>query len=104
MIDLKLAQKSPETLAAALANRHSDVRVEDFARIDGLRRRLLAEVEELKSQRNKASGQVAAMKRQGQDASALVAELGKLSDRIKRLDAEADDGHVHIFAKAQHTD
>ena len=88
MIDLKLVQKQPEVLAKALADRHSDLCVDQFLELDARRRALLTEVEELKSRRNAASGEVAACKREGRDATTLLQELGALSERIKALDAE----------------
>lgn len=88
MIDLKLVQKQPEVLAKALADRHSDLCVDQFLELDARRRALLTEVEELKSRRNAASGEVAACKREGRDATTLLQELGTLSERIKALDAE----------------
>lgn len=89
MIDLKLAQKQPEILVKALADRHSPLNMDEFRKLDEKRRALLAEVEELKARRNLASGEVAKMKREGRDASALIEELSGLSDRIARLDQEA---------------
>lgn len=89
MIDLKLAQKQPEILAKALADRHSSLNMEEFRELDEKRRVLLAEVEELKARRNQASGEVARMKREGRDASAFISELAKLSDRISELDQQA---------------
>ncbi|MCQ2444680.1 MAG: serine--tRNA ligase [Mailhella sp.] len=89
MLDLKLLQKQPEVVAKALADRHSDISVEEFTELDNRRRAALTEVETLKSERNTRSAEVAKMKRSGEDASALVAELGKLSARIKELDEEA---------------
>ena len=86
MIDLKLVQKQPEVLGKALADRHSDLNVNDFLRLDARRRQLLTEVENLKSRRNAASSEVATRKRAGEDAADLLAELGNLSDRIKQLD------------------
>lgn len=89
MIDLKLAQKQPEVLAQALARRHSPLQVGEFLALDERRRDILAQVEQLKSQRNQASAQVALLKRQGQDAEHMFAELGELSEKIKALDAES---------------
>jgi seryl-tRNA synthetase len=89
MLDLKLIQKQPELVAQALANRHSKVSVDEFLELDARRRAALTEVETLKSQRNTESAEVARRKRAGEDASALMAELGKLSARIKTLDEEA---------------
>ncbi|MDE6734230.1 MAG: serine--tRNA ligase [Desulfovibrio sp.] len=88
MIDLKLAQKQPEVVEKALRERHSKLDMQEFRALDERRRALLAEVEGLKSQRNTASDEVAAIKRAGGDASHRFAELGELSERIKKLDAE----------------
>ncbi|MBD5417945.1 MAG: serine--tRNA ligase [Desulfovibrio sp.] len=88
MIDLKLAQKQPEVVEKALRERHSKLDMREFRALDEQRRALLAEVEGLKGQRNTASDEVAAIKRAGGDASGRFAELGELSERIKKLDAE----------------
>ncbi|MBG0777227.1 MAG: serine--tRNA ligase [Desulfovibrionaceae bacterium] len=89
MFDLKIVQSDPDFVRQALARRNSPIDVDEFLRLDGKRRELLLEVETLKSERNKASGQVAAIKRQGGDASELIGSLSGLSERIKELDAEA---------------
>lgn len=88
MIDLKLVQKNPELLAKALADRHSSLSVDEFLKLDGRRRALLAEVEALKQKQNAASREVAQLKRAGKDAAHMMAELGELSDRIKALDTQ----------------
>jgi len=90
MLDLKLLQKNPQVVADALAKRNSSINVEEFTTIDKRRRELLVELESLKSERNKASGEVAKMKRAGEDASEFISRLGSLSDKIKELDAETD--------------
>lgn len=89
MIDLKMAQKQPEILAKALADRHSSLNIEDFRKLDEERRHILAEVEALKAKRNQASDQVAELKRRGEDASDLIAELSRLSEKIRKLDQRA---------------
>lgn len=89
MIDLKLAQKQPEILAKALADRHSSLSIDEFLKLDHNRRAILAEVERLKGERNRASTEVAEIKRKGEDASGRFAELSLLSNRIKELDQQA---------------
>ncbi|MDR1776813.1 MAG: serine--tRNA ligase [Desulfovibrio sp.] len=98
MLDLKLVQKQPDILADALAARRSDLNVEEFLALDKRRRALLAEVETLKNRRNTASGQVAAIKREGGDASTMLAQLGALSDRVKSLDALAAQARADVEA------
>jgi seryl-tRNA synthetase len=90
MLDLKLLQNNPEVVAEALAKRNSGIDITLFTALDQRRRELLLEVEALKSERNKASGDVARMKRAGENADALIEKLGALSDRIKTLDAETE--------------
>lgn len=96
MIDLKAIQKNPEILAEALASRNSGINVGDFLALDAERRRLLAEVESLKSQRNVASAEVAKRKRAGEDATDTFAALGELSDRIKALDMETEQAKARV--------
>ena len=49
MLDLKLLQKNPEVVAAALAKRHSPLNMRTFEELDNKRRELLAQVEALKA-------------------------------------------------------
>ncbi len=90
MIDLKLLQKNPEVMVAALEARSSSIDMAEFSALDARRRELLTKVEGLKSERNKASGEVAKAKRAGEDASAIIAQLGSVSDEIKALDIETE--------------
>lgn len=91
MIDLKLAQKRPEVVAKALADRHSPLDMEEFKKLDEKRRRLLLEVETLKSKRNKASAEIGELKRKGENPADRFAELARLSDEIKELDSRASE-------------
>ena len=91
MIDLKILQKDPQRVAGALAVRRSDIDMAEFQTLDARRRAVLTEVEDLKNKRNAASAEVAKAKRAGQNAEALIAELGALSGRIKELDIQAQE-------------
>ncbi len=90
MLDLKMLQKNPEILQNALKKRHSSLDVAEFQTLDATRRRLLTEVESLKSELNAASTEVGKRKKAGEDASESIATLGKLSERIKSLDVETE--------------
>lgn len=96
MIDIKFAQRNPEALAEALSKRNSPLNVKDFLALDGRRREILSQVEELKGERNRASAEVARMKRAGEDASHLFADLSALSDRIAALDAQALEARTAV--------
>lgn len=96
MIDIKFAQKNPDALAEALAKRNSPLKVDDFLALDSRRREILSQVEELKGERNRASAEVARMKRAGEDASHLFAGLSTLSDSIAALDAQAAEAKAAV--------
>ena len=91
MLDLKLLQRNPECVRKALEARRAGIDFQEFENLDTRRRTLLGEVEALKSERNKASSEVARMKRSGENADAFIAQLGTLSERIKVLDVETEE-------------
>ncbi len=90
MLDLKLLQKEPERVAKSLADRGSAIDINEFRSLDERRRALLNEVEALKSERNKASAEVAKAKREGRDAESIIASVGDLGERIRQLDEETE--------------
>jgi seryl-tRNA synthetase len=61
----------------------------DFKSLDHERRKFLLEAERRKARRNKVSDEIAALKKQKQDASALIAEMKQLGAEIEELDAKA---------------
>jgi seryl-tRNA synthetase len=86
MLDLKILQREPQIVAAALARRASSINIADFTALDERRRALLAEAENLKGERNRVSAEVARLKREGGDAAALIERMGGVNARIKELD------------------
>jgi seryl-tRNA synthetase len=88
MFDVKFVRGHVDQITEALNKRRASIDLASFLETDARRRQLLGEVEELKSRRNKASGEVARKKRNKEDASELLEELSELSTRIKVLDEE----------------
>lgn len=78
----------PETVRQALANRQMDsALLDEWLRLDTERRTDLVEVEDLKRQRNEASRAIGKVKQQGGDASAEIAAVGRMKERIEELEA-----------------
>ena len=90
MLDLKLLQRDPASVAKALALRGSSIDVAEFSALDERRRALLVESESLKGERNTVSAEVAALKRSGGDASSRIERMGTVNARIKVLDQELE--------------
>lgn len=91
MLDIKFIRSNPDQVKDALRKRRSKLDLEEFLAIDQQRRDLLLEAEELKARRNQASGEMARMKKAGENAEPLLAELGVMSARIKTLDEALKD-------------
>lgn len=86
MLDLKFVRANPDVVRQALVNKGVDVDLDRILALDVERRQIIAEVEQLKAKRNDVSKQVGILKKQGQDATAIIAEMGNIGDRIKELD------------------
>src|SRR3712207_8178465 len=89
MLDIKRIRTNPEEIKNALNNRGEDFDVTIIDRIvelDEERRKILVDVEALKSKRNQESAQIPKLKKAGENVDALMADMKKLSDGIKQLD------------------
>lgn len=71
-----------------LANRRATPDLDRFLEVDAERRRTIARVETLKNQRNVASQEIAALKKNKQDASAQIEAMKHVGDEIKDLDGK----------------
>jgi len=86
MLDPRLIRENPERVKKALLDRHASVDLEPLLALDAEKRRLLAEAEELKRQRNEASKAIGLKKRNKEDASEEMAGMKAVSDKIDELD------------------
>ncbi|NMC31189.1 MAG: serine--tRNA ligase [Veillonellaceae bacterium] len=91
MLDLKFVRDNLSVVEQALKNRNASVDLSEFIGLDKKRRELLVEVEGLKSRRNAVSQEVSRLKKEKQDAEALIVEMRGVGDRISALDAEVKD-------------
>ena len=88
MLDIRQIRERREELEARLRTRDRSIDLAPIVKLDEERRRLIAEVEGLKAERNQGSQEVGRRKKEGEDASDLLSHLAKVSDRIGELDAE----------------
>ena len=91
MLDIKFVRQHMADIIAALEARGTAADIESFKKADKRRRELLLEIEELRHQRNVVSDRIAEMKKAGEDAQNLVAEMRAVSGRIKSLDASLSE-------------
>ncbi|MGI6066621.1 MAG: serine--tRNA ligase [Bacillota bacterium] len=91
MLDLKFVRSNPEKVEEALKRRGGKVSLDSFLKVEAERRRLLAQVETMKAERNAVSQEIGKMKKAGEDAEAKVLEMRELGERIKALDNNVKD-------------
>lgn len=88
MLDMKRIRQNPEELKEALQKRNSAISLESFLADDEERRLLLSQSEALKNRRNEESKTIALLKRQGQDATAVMEEMREVGEQIAALDQQ----------------
>ena len=90
MIDVRMLRNDPDALREALEKRGETAEVDRLVSLDVEHRRLLAESERLKAERNAASKEIGRLIGAGEEKAAegLKAEMRKVSDRIKDLDEQ----------------
>ncbi|MGZ5325346.1 MAG: serine--tRNA ligase [Solirubrobacterales bacterium] len=88
MLDLKRIREQPEAAKAALARRGAADSLDELLRLDERRRELLPEIEEGRARQNKASDEIAAAKRSGEDAEGPIAEMREVAAKVKKLEGE----------------
>ncbi|MCI6019743.1 MAG: serine--tRNA ligase [Clostridiales bacterium] len=98
MLDIKLLRNNFEDVEKALATRNEDFDLSRFKDLDGRRREILSEVEVLKNKQNVASKQIPAMKKAGEDVSAIMEEMKELSAKVKVLDAKLSEVDAELNA------
>lgn len=99
MIDIKMLEKKSDQGASyydeyrqSLVNRGAKLEaLEEVMKLSLLRRELITKAETAKAHQNKVSQTVPQLKKEGKDASAVLAEMGQLSQEVKRLESEASE-------------
>lgn len=90
MLDIKLIKENPQEVIDRLAGKGKDAREEiaEILRLDGERRALILETDNLKAEQNKVSKEIPKMKKAGEDTAHVMARMRELSDKIKENDGK----------------
>jgi seryl-tRNA synthetase len=93
MLDLNFVRENLPSVEEKLRQRGMDPAavLKDFREVDTRRRQAITEAETSKAQRNKASEEIAKLKKSGQDASAAMAQTKQLREQISELEKTASD-------------
>jgi seryl-tRNA synthetase len=70
--------------------------LKNFAQVDAQRRQAITSAETMKAQRNRASEEIAKLKKSGQDASTLIAETKNLREQVEELGKAAEEYETRL--------
>jgi seryl-tRNA synthetase len=96
MLDIQLFRKDIDAVAQRLATRGFQLDVAAFQALEAERKQLQTQTEELQARRNSLSRQIGMLKGKGEDASAVMAEVGGIGDTLKASAARLDEIQAHL--------
>ena len=110
MIDIKMLERKNENGTSfvdeyrkALSNRGATSETLDqVLELNKKRKEIFTKAETEKARQNKVSADIAKMKREGQDASKMIEEMGKLSAEVKKLEADASAIDLEVYNLSLH--
>src|SRR5215831_15913786 len=93
MLDLGFVRENLPLVEEKLRQRGMDppAVLKDFREVDRQRRQAITEAETNQAQRNKASEEIAKLKKAGQDASAAMVQTKELREKVSALEKTASD-------------
>ena len=99
MHDLSYFREHLDEFAEMAKKRNATLDLDGFRVLDKERRELIRQNEERKAQRNKASDEIARLKKAKENADALLAEMKQVSEKIKEVDGRINelDGQQREF-------
>jgi seryl-tRNA synthetase len=98
MLDINQLRKDIDGIAARLMTRPYELNVAAFNALEAERKQVQVATEDLQARRNALSKQVGALKSKGEEASAVLAEVGRIPDKLKALEAQLADIQSRVQA------
>jgi seryl-tRNA synthetase len=83
MLDIRLLRDDLEQVKKRMATRGIEIDWGEFLSLDRQRRGVLSRLEKLKEQKNRLSGEIGKLKKNGADATELMREVEQLSEEIR---------------------
>ena len=87
MLDIQLLRTQPEEVVQRLATRGGEIDFGPFNALEAERKTLQQRTQDLQAQRNSLSKQIGLLKGKGENASAVMAEVGQIGDELKASEA-----------------
>jgi seryl-tRNA synthetase len=98
MLDLKFIRDNRDIVRSGAESKGISVSLDEIFILDDKRRALIQEGDVLKAKRNQVSAQVGKIKKEGGDASTVIAEMESVKNRILEIDPELREIEANLHA------
>ncbi len=88
MIDIRFIRENADLVKAAVKNKNEKADIDNLLNIDDKRRKLQFEFDNKKALQNQVSSQIAAHKKNKEDATDLIAQMSGVAEEIKAINSE----------------
>ena len=88
MLDPKILRENPDKIRKMLKDRGLEYNLDGLIQLDKQRRNLIMETDEFRKKRNEISMEIGKKKKAGQDPSALLDEMKKVSTQLEELESK----------------
>ena len=86
MLDIQVLRNDMPRVTQAMQSRNFTFDAVQFSQLDEQRKTLQTTAQELQAKRNQVSKQIGITKSKGEDASAIMAEVGNLGEELKQAE------------------
>ena len=97
MLDLKRIQENKEKVTELLLRKGYKADFDTILDLDAKRKKLIAEVEQYKAEKNKVSAQIPALKKAGKPVDEIFAKMRELGDKIAECDKQVEELAQKVF-------
>ncbi len=96
MLDLKFVLENRELVLQKMTARGLRLDFDEFASLAEKRKGVLKRVEDLRSEKNRASDEIARLKKEGRDITQLISQMKRVGEEISRLEQELNGLHERL--------
>jgi len=88
MLDIKFIRENLGLVKESLKNRNSKLNIDEIAALDDSRRKILAELEDLRAQKNRANDEISRLLKEKQDPKEKIASMKSIAEKSGVLAGE----------------
>jgi seryl-tRNA synthetase len=99
MLDLKYIRANLELVKQAIINKNEKANLDEIVILDDKRRKLQFDFDTIKAKQNQVSQEIARLKKNKEDATELINQMGMVSEQLKQINTELADVEKELEAK-----